>query len=191
MASTYVIKLLQLVANLFELAAIIVILLLALAFQIIYHELPCPLCLLQRIGFISIAFGFLLNFRFGLRPSHYAIVILSGLFTSFVALRQIALHVIPGTGAYGSPVLGLHLYTWAFIIAMTIVIITTLLLGIDRQYQKSNYKNIRWTYLTNLLFLLVTMTILANILSAILECGFNACPDNPIRYELINQQKGL
>lgn len=177
----------DLLANLFEMLIVIFILLLAMAFQVIYYELPCPLCLLQRIGFMSIAFGFLLNLRFGLRPSHYAIVILSGLFTSFVALRQIALHIIPGTGHYGSAVFGLHLYTWSFIISMGIVIVTTVLLGIDRQYQPSNPKNIRWPYLTHLLFLLVTMVILANVVSAILECGFGECPDNPVKYQLINQ----
>lgn len=121
-------------ANIFELLAIIVVLALALAFQFVLHELPCPLCMLQRVGFVGIALGFLLNLRFGFRPSHYSIALISALYTSFVALRQIVLHVIPGTGAYGDAVFGMHLYTWSFIIAMVIVVVTVFLLGVDRQY---------------------------------------------------------
>ena len=120
--------------NALEILGIFVTLLMAFAFQFVLHELPCPLCLLQRIGFFSMAFGFLLNLRFGLRPSHYAFVILWALFTSFVALRQIALHVVPGTGTYGSPFLGMHLYTWSFVVSMGIIVFTTLFLGVDRQY---------------------------------------------------------
>src|SRR5579862_2934195 len=84
-------------ASLFELVAVITVLAMTLLLQFVFNELPCPLCLLQRIGFVGIAYGLLLNLRFGFKPSHYAVVILSGLFTAFVALRQIALHVIPGT----------------------------------------------------------------------------------------------
>lgn len=175
------------IANFFELAGIIIVLLLAFAFQISFRELPCPLCLLQRIGFMCIAFGFLLNFRFGLRPSHYSIVLFSALFTAFVAMRQIALHVVPGTGAYGSALFGLHLYTWSFILAMIIVIFTTFLLGFDRQYKPSSPTNIRWTYLTHFLFLVVTLVILGNIVSNVLECGLGECPDNPVNYQLIDQ----
>ncbi len=39
----------------------------AYIFQFVLHELPCPLCLLQRIGMLGAAFGLLLNVRFGLR----------------------------------------------------------------------------------------------------------------------------
>ena len=174
------------IATFFELLAVIIILLFAFAFQFYLHELPCPLCLLQRAGFLFMAFGFLLNFRFGFRPSHYSIVLISGFFTCFVALRQIALHVIPGTGSYGSAIFGLHLYTWSFIGAIFIVIITTLLLGIDRQYQPINTYT-RPRAVGHALFLLVTIVIIANIVSVIFECGFKTCPDNPIRYELLEE----
>lgn len=121
--------------NVMELLGIQLTLILAIVFQIFLHELPCPLCLLQRIGFFGIALGLLLNLRNGLHPSHYSICLLSALFTSFVALRQIALHVVPGTGFYGAPFLGLHLYSWSFILAMLIIIATSFILGINRQYE--------------------------------------------------------
>ncbi len=170
--------------NIFELTGIVVILFLSLAVQIAYHELPCPLCLYQRLGFFGIALGFLLNLRFGFRPSHYAVVILSALFTSLVALRQIALHVIPGTGSYGDPVFGLHLYTWSFIIAMLVLASTTLMMGIDRQYEIPKYLNGSFLSIVNILFGLTVVLIGLNVASVYLECGFKTCPENPTHYHL-------
>jgi hypothetical protein len=113
--------------------------------------------------------------------------LISALYTSFVALRQIVLHVIPGTGAYGDAVFGMHLYTWSFIIAMVIVVVTVFLLGVDRQYDPiSNGNGKFWGKVTNLLFVLMTVIIVTNIISVVLQCGFNAeCPDDPVKYELL------
>jgi disulfide bond formation protein DsbB len=172
--------------NTLELAGIIAMLFMAFAFQVILNELPCPLCLLQRVGFLGIAFGFLLNLRFGLRPSHYSVVLISAILTSFVALRQISLHVLPGSGTYGNAVFGLHLYTWSFIVAMLVIITTTLQLGVDRQYHKPNTKkiqNMKSRYLTHGLFIVLSLLILTNLVSVLLECGIEQCPDNPVHYQ--------
>lgn len=169
-------------ANAFEILAIAGILTLALIFEFVFHELPCPLCLLQRVGFYFMVFGFLLNLRFGLKPSHYSIVILGGFYTAFVALRQIALHVIPGTGAYGDPIFGLHLYTWSFIITLVIIIATTLIMSINRQFspKAERKKSLHW--LTQALFIFVILTLVINIISVILLCGFVTCPDSPVKF---------
>lgn len=175
----------QRAANLFEVCGVFLVLLLAFLLQFIYNELPCPLCLLQRFGFMAIAFGFLLNFRFGFRPSHYSIILISSLYTSFVALRQIVLHVIPGTGSYGNAVFGLHLYTWSFVISMLVVVSTTLLLGVDRQYLEKARKSKLWEYVVHTLFAVLVFLTVANIVSTIFECGLTQCPDNPDRYEIL------
>ncbi len=169
--------------NAIEFIGILFMLGLAVLWQIIYKELPCPLCLLQRLGFFGVAFGFLLNLRFGFRPSHYAIVLLSALFTAFVALRQIALHVVPGSGSYGSAILGMHLYSWSFVAAMVVVIVTILLMSVDRQYQVARKANIRWRHITYSLFLILLILLIINIVGVILECGFKACPDDPVNYQ--------
>ncbi len=174
----------EFVCHLLEIIGVIAVLFLAFGAQLLFHELPCPLCLLQRIGFCCIAFGFLLNLRFGLHPSHYAIVILSALYTIFVALRQISLHVVPGTGSYGSAIFGLHLYTWSFIISMIIIIVTTLMFSIDRQYLHPQLNSQRLRWITHGLFAIVTLLLVMNIISVFLECGFKQCPDNPVTYIL-------
>lgn len=182
MTKTAFIKQIQQDFNAFELLGIMLMLFLAFAFQIVLNELPCPLCLLQRLGFLGVAFGFLLNLRFGLKPSHYAIALISALFTSFVALRQIALHVVPGTGVYGDAIFGLHLYTWSFIVSMLIVIVTILMLGCDQQYQVTASDRMYSSRITRLLFGATVLLIIANIISVLLECGLAVCPDNPVHY---------
>lgn len=171
--------------NILEILGIYLILIFALGFQIILHDLPCPLCLLQRIGFFGIALGLLMNLRFGLHPSHYSIALVSALFTSFVALRHIALHIVPGTGTYGQSFLGLHLYTWSFITAVIVLLYTSIVLGIDRQYEISSdkpYQNnvsiqIRSHWITYLLIAFTGLLLLANLVSLLIQCGVGVCPE--------------
>jgi disulfide bond formation protein DsbB len=170
--------------NMLELLGIQFTLILALGFQLFLHELPCPLCLLQRIGFFGVTCGLLMNLRFGLHPSHYAIALISALFTSFVALRQIALHVVPGTGHYGEAFLGLHLYTWSFIVSMIILVVTSLILGIDRQYQNHMIDKMRSHWITKSFIIVAAALILINIILLFLQCGFGDCPENPVSYKL-------
>ncbi len=164
------------IMNALEILGIQFILIFALGFQIFLHDLPCPLCLLQRIGFFGIALGLLMNLRFGLHPSHYSISLISALFTSFVALRQIALHVVPGTGFYGLPFLGLHLYTWSFIAAIIVIIFTSMILGIDRQYQNDVSERMRTHWSTHVLLGITAILIVINIVSLLIQCGFGECP---------------
>ena len=164
------------ILNALETLGIQLILIFALMFQIFLQDLPCPLCLLQRIGFFGIAIGLLMNLRFGLHPSHYSISLLSALFTSFVALRHIALHVVPGTGVYGLPFLSLHLYTWSFIASMIILIFTSIILGIDRQYKNSMAIRMQSHWSTHALLALTIILLLVNIISLLIQCGFKECP---------------
>ena len=55
--------------NALGLYAIALVLLVAFGAQFVLDELPCPLCLLQRIQFAMLAVGPILNVRFGPRPA--------------------------------------------------------------------------------------------------------------------------
>jgi len=173
---------LELWLNALAICGIILLLALAFAFQFWLKELPCPLCLLQRIGFVATCIGFLLNLHYGFRPSHYALSLVAALFTAFVALRQIALHIIPGDEGYGSAIFGLHMYTWSFIISMLIVLFTTVILGFDIQYNHHRENFRRFKFIIPLLFVLVLLMAFSNFISTAVECGFRQCPDNPVNY---------
>src|SRR3989442_9550107 len=87
----------------------------AFAAQLLLNELPCPLCLLQRIQFAMLAVGPILNIRFGPRPSPYALSLLTAAAGAAFAMRQILLHIMPRDPRYCSALLGYHYYTLAFI----------------------------------------------------------------------------
>src|SRR5260221_5420299 len=108
---------LALTLNALGLYAIALVLLVAFAAQLVLHELPCPLCLLQRIQFAMLAVGPILNLRFGVRPSHYAVSLLTAVAGAAFAARQILLHITPRDPRYCSALIRYHLYTFALISA--------------------------------------------------------------------------
>ena len=103
----------------------------AIYIQIFWHESPCPLCLLQRLSLIGVFIGFLMNYWFGISSRHYSIALLSAVFGGAVGLRQIALHLVPGSPPFGDPVFGLHLYTWSFLVHVALVLLICALLFLD------------------------------------------------------------
>jgi len=103
---------LALTLNALGLYAIALVLAVAFAAQLLLDELPCPLCLIQRIQFAMLAVGPILNVRFGPRPSHYAVSLFAAIAGAAFAARQILLHIMPGDPGYGSALLGYHYYTW-------------------------------------------------------------------------------
>jgi len=101
--------------NALALYAISGILSVAFYWQLDHGELPCPLCLLQRVGFAALAVGPILAIRNGPKPQYLGLSIIAALVGAGVAARQMLLHIMPGDPGYGTTLLGLHFYTWAFV----------------------------------------------------------------------------
>jgi disulfide bond formation protein DsbB len=160
----------------------------AFAAQLWLSELPCPLCLLQRIQFALLAVGPMLNVRFGPRPSHYAISLLTAAGGAAFAMRQVLLHIMPGDPGYGSALLGYHYYTWAFIgFAVAIALIAAMLLFDGQFKDDGTAQPVRANaFVQGAVWLVIGLTAL-NVVSTLLECGFAACPDNPIDYRLLKR----
>ncbi len=173
--------------NTLGLLAIAAVLGFALGDQLLYKDLPCPLCILQRVGFVLAGFGLALNLRFSPHPSHYALTILGALFGGAVSIRQILLHIVPGSGAYGDAFLELHFYTWALVIFVLIILGTAGMLLFDRQFEKSAHGAGPLAGLALAVFALFAVLALGNGLSTFLECGVGLCPDNPIDYEFLKR----
>lgn len=173
------------------LLAVSLILVVAFADQIVLGELPCPLCILQRAGFAGAAFGLALNVKFGPRPSHYAVVVMSAFFGAMVSLRQTLLHIVPGTGTYGNAIMGMHFYTWALAIYGLIILGSAAMLLFDRQFQGAGEAasdrppRSRAATFGMALVALAALLTLGNGVSTVLECGGGLCPDNPVDYLLL------
>jgi len=156
----------------------------AFTLQLVLGELPCPLCLLQRFAFCAMAIGLIMNLKFGARPSHYALVLLAAAIGFTFAVRQVLLHIAPGDPGFGSAILGYHYYTWAAAVFGVAIMIVALLLLIDGQFAAPAAATPLDGLERGAIALAVTMAAL-NVLSTFLECGFEACPDNPVRYLML------
>src|SRR5260370_1799804 len=116
-----------------SLYAVALVLAAALAGQLLLHELPCPLCLLQRIQFAALAIGPILNIRWGPRPSHYALSLLAACAGAAFSTRQVLLHIMPGDAGHGTALFGYHYYTLALIGFAAAIRLLAALLLFDRQ----------------------------------------------------------
>ncbi|MDR6953888.1 disulfide bond formation protein DsbB [Ancylobacter sp. 3268] len=171
--------------NTFGLFAVAAVLLVAFLDQILYRDLPCPLCILQRVGFCGVGLGLVLNLRFGARPSHYAVAILSAMAGALVSVRQVLLHIVPGTGSYGDALLGLHFYSWALLLYVAVIGGCAVLLLFDRQFaMPSPDARPAGTLAMAALVLMAALTF-GNGVSTVLECGAGLCSDDPAGYELL------
>ena len=150
-------------------------------------DLPCPLCLLERVAMFSVAIGLVLNLRYGLNPSHYAMSMLGALMGLVISGRHVLLHVSgpPGSG-YGGAFLGLHLYTWALIVFFCFLIGASVLLLGSAQFETENDSSPRVGWNTSLWARLTSYLIFAlcaiNAGMAFMECGPLECPENPTGY---------
>lgn len=146
------------------------ILLGAYIYQDVEREIPCSLCMLQRLAMICIAIGPMLNLRIKFSPLHYGISLLGCIFGSAVSLRQISLHVCPGFPTFGVQVLGFELYTWAFLVFAFSLIGMALLLFL---YKEEEEKSLN--IFEKGAFLFIFLITLSNCITTLFECGLSAC----------------
>jgi disulfide bond formation protein DsbB len=143
-------------------------------YQLIMHEDPCPLCLLERLGMMGTAVALLLNLRFGIRAEHYALAILASIGGRFVSLRQIALHICPQFPVFGTPVFGYDLYVWAYIVFNCSVIAGAILLmifGFTDPYNRGP----SWDSWGKSAAGLLVCVLLINLITVFDLCGLSPC----------------
>lgn len=146
-------------------------------------ELPCPLCLLQRIALCGMGAGVILNLRTGISPRNYGLILLAAASGGVFAVRQILLHIAPGDPGYGSPFFGLHYYTWSAIVFGIAILATGLALLFDTQFARARPRRLEGLAVIGIV--LVLGATIANAVTTFLECGLHECPDNPVTFELL------
>lgn len=159
----------------------------AFILQITSNELPCALCVMQRMGLYAISFGLILNLIKSRDQKNYLLIIISALFTSFMSLVQVLLHIVPGTGSFGDAFLGLHLYTWTFVLCICFILYASLA---GLYYVKPATELKPQNILVKMLVIFLILSLIINILSAFIECGPYLCPSDPHSYWLIDLIKG-
>lgn len=162
---------------------------LAMAFysQFTQSELPCPLCLLQRVATVAVLCGLMLNVVKGPKPDHYSIMIIGAFYGGAVSLRQISLHIVPGSGSYGAPFLGMHYYTWAFLVFALIILGTAIIAAYSTQYHKQKFIAFReQSGIAKVAIVVAIVFVGMNAIVTFAQCGPLQCPDNPTSYWLLN-----
>lgn len=169
--------------------------------QFVEGEFPCPLCMLQRYGMILSTAGALLIVmqarRGTLTTSRYSQGLGMGLLGALVggaevSVRQILLHIKPGDPGYGAPVLGLHLYTWALITFVIVILFSGVLLILQPRGipQAPPRGSALWTVSTVIIWIFIGV-VAANVVAIVFLEGFAwVLPDDPTSYNLIDQIRG-
>ncbi|PKF75981.1 disulfide bond formation protein B [Chryseobacterium sp. PMSZPI] len=158
-------------------------------FQFAMNEYPCPLCLLQRLCFFGIMIGLFLNLKFGFSSTHYGLSILSALLGAGISYRQILLHICPSPTdhGYGTPVFGMHLYSWALVAYLVSILCIAFLLLSPKQFEKGDKQHVpSFSLLAGIAFGICFLLALTNGIATFFECGFGICPDDPDSYMIFN-----
>lgn len=169
-----------------EAFGILFILLTAILLQYYLHEIPCPLCLLQRIGMLLIAVSLSFNLRIKRRIVHYMMANMAALLTAIMSLRQILLHINDPIGqGYGDILLGYHLYTWVFIITLLIIVYNSVVCCFSAQYSHESlyFQGKGGKYIVGGLLCLLIVVAIINACGVYFECGLSQCPANPVVYK--------
>jgi disulfide bond formation protein DsbB len=163
----------------------------SLGYQFSLGELPCPLCVLQRLSFLLACVGSLGVLRsagasdggIARQVRGFAWCIFASFVGAAVSIRQILLHIVPPDLGYGPPVLGLHLYSWALIVFCCLILSSALgLLGVSDQPRAFP------SVITNRIGALVIVIGAVIALATFAMQGFNTfLPGDPQNYELFRQ----
>lgn len=177
-----------------------VVVLSAFYIQFVMGEFPCPLCMLQRYGMFLSSLGALfviMQARRGtLTASRYAqglgMGIVGALAGASVSVRQIELHIKPGDPGYGEPIFRLHLYTWAFITFVIVLIFCgVVLMLMPKSIPAAPAAGTPARLVSTVVVWIFLGVIAANVIAIVALEGFAwVLPDDPSSYHLFDQLRG-
>lgn len=153
----------------------------AMVLQYAQGELPCPLCLIERLAMFGVCFGILLDFRRGFSYQHAGFSLLSAILLLVVSVRQTLLDIYPRPGHeyIGSAVFGIHLPVWSIIIALMILIAFALkmaVIGGDEYLQSARldeFPSLR--RMASAVGVFVVLLCVVNLVSVVVQCGLGQC----------------
>lgn len=168
------------------------VLLAAFGVQFIASEYPCPLCMLQRMAMVLATLGpayIIARTRNGdvsLRDygTGYGLSIVAAVAGGVISTRQVLLHIVPPDPGYGEPVMGIHLYTWALITFVVVIVFCGISMIFADELVPRGVEFRLFSQLTLGLFLLI---VGVELVTTLLLEGFHwFLPDDPSRYELLH-----
>ncbi len=160
------------------LAGLAAILTAAMVLQYAAGEIPCPLCLLQRVAMFGICFGIIHHVRRGYDARDIGVCLVWALFLLIISVRQVLLNIVarPGHAYPGSAVLGLHMPVWSVVIAVAVLLALAATLALfDSNQLAVAAPSPALTRIGRFAAVYVIFLSLINLASAVLQCGLGAC----------------
>jgi disulfide bond formation protein DsbB len=158
----------------------------AMAIQFIGGEIPCPLCLLERVAMFGCGFGLMEQLRSGGSQRGAGIGLVFAVLLLVISARQTLLDLFPRPGhAYiGGAIFGVHMPVWSIVIAVALLIgfaVRLAIFGGPRAPPEADGSLLRRS--TYALGLYVVLICGINCVSVLLQCGFGECHTSG--YELL------
>ncbi|MBK0021348.1 disulfide bond formation protein B [Brucella pseudogrignonensis] len=162
-------------------AVIAAILTAAMVLQYANGEIPCPLCLLQRVAMFGVCFGIILQFRYGFSYRNTGMSMIFSLFLLIVSVRQTLLDIYPRPGHeyIGTSVFGLHMPVWSILIAVALLIAFAFQLIVWGGSTQLQHKSLTHQSLLRVLATALSLYVIAigviNFVSVGVQCGVDEC----------------
>jgi disulfide bond formation protein DsbB len=145
-------------------------------------EIPCPLCLLQRVAMFGCAFGLIQQLRAANSERGTGIALIFSVLLLVISVRQTLLDIYPRPGHdyIGTAVLGLHLPVWSVIIAAALLLGLAVRLALFGDRRDAVKNETVWPHaivriLVHILAIYVAVICAINLLSVIAQCGLDQC----------------
>lgn len=162
-------------------------------FQFGLRELPCPLCITQRMAMMLASLGpiYIVVQTLRGKGSRSVLVrgtgmaILGAVLGMAMSARQILLHIAPGDPGFGEPLMGMHLYTWALISFVVVLIFCAVMLLVSPTAVPAAPRSSIGCTVAWVVVWLFLATIAINAVVVFAEAGWHLfLPDNPTSYRL-------
>lgn len=150
----------------------------AMIVQYAFADIPCPLCLLQRVAMFGCCFGLIQQLRAEGSERGSGIALLFALLLLVISVRQTLLDLFPrpGHSYIGSAVFGVHMEVWSVLVAVALLLgfaVRFALFGAPRAAPEAAGSMMR--RIARGLELHVVLLCAINLLSVVLQCGFGEC----------------
>jgi len=150
----------------------------AMGFQYFDREIPCPLCLLQRVAMFGCCFGLMQQLSGGETQRGAGIAMISTVLLLIISVRQTLLDIFPRAGhAYiGRAVFGVHMPVWSVLIAAALLLgfaVRLALFGGPKSAPPA--EGSIFHRLSYGLGLYVIIICAINCLSVLVQCGLGEC----------------
>lgn len=163
-----------------------------LGVQFISWDYPCPLCMVQRMFMLLAALGAAYIVRRGRTGTitgrdymmGWGLALVAVMCGAFASWRQTMLHILPGDKGYGAPVLGLHMYVWAWILFMASVVAIGVVLSFAHSTADTTVPASRmYRSACRIVLGFLALVIAVNLVAVFLLEGFHwFLPGDPDRY---------